>query len=69
MCPDLREMAYYSVSAGGSGRFSNQETAMGRLLTMDKQQFVTEMQAEVARTLEQVAKVVNNAFGRWKCRQ
>ena len=34
---------------------------MDRLLTMDKQQFVTEMQAEVARTLERVAEAVNNA--------
>ncbi|MFI5379002.1 MAG: hypothetical protein ACHRHE_06885, partial [Tepidisphaerales bacterium] len=34
---------------------------MDRLLTMDKQRFVAEMQAEVARTLEQVAEAVNNA--------
>ena len=34
---------------------------MDRLLTMDQQQFVTEMQTEVARTLAQVAEAVNNA--------
>jgi hypothetical protein len=34
---------------------------MDRLLTMDSQRFVSEMQAEVARTLEQVAEAVNNA--------
>jgi len=34
---------------------------MERLLTMDKEQFITEVQAEVRRTLEQVADAVNNA--------
>jgi hypothetical protein len=34
---------------------------MERLLTMDKEQFITRMQAEVRRTLEQVAEAVNNA--------
>jgi hypothetical protein len=34
---------------------------MDRLLTMDTQRFVTEMQAEVARTLAQVAEAVNQA--------
>jgi len=34
---------------------------MDRLLTMDQEQFITRMQAEVRRALEQVAAAVNNA--------
>jgi hypothetical protein len=34
---------------------------MERLLTMDKEQFITEMQAEVRRLLGEVADAVNNA--------
>ena len=34
---------------------------MDRLLTMDKEQFVSQIQAEVRRILEQVADAVNNA--------
>lgn len=34
---------------------------MDRLLTMDKQAFVSQMQAEVRRVMEQVADAVNNA--------
>jgi len=34
---------------------------MERLLTMDKQQFISQMQAEVRRVMEQVADAVNNA--------
>jgi len=34
---------------------------MDRLLTMDKEQFVTQMQAEVRRVLEGVADAVNEA--------
>jgi hypothetical protein len=42
-----------------SGFFT--EDAMERLLTMDKQQFVERMQAEIRQTMEQVADAVNNA--------
>ena len=35
--------------------------AMDRLLTMDAEQFISRMQAEVRRTLEQVAAAVNDA--------
>jgi hypothetical protein len=41
--------------------FSPQETAMDRLLTMDRERFIAEMQAEVTRILGQVADAVNNA--------
>ena len=34
---------------------------MDRLLTMDKEQYIAEMQAEVRRVLGQVADAVNNA--------
>jgi hypothetical protein len=34
---------------------------MDRLLTMDKEKYIAEMQAEVRRVLEQVADAVNNA--------
>ena len=34
---------------------------MDRLLTMDKEQFVARMQAEVRQTLEQIADAVNDA--------
>jgi hypothetical protein len=34
---------------------------MDRLLTMDKEQYIAEMQAEVRRVLEQVADAVNSA--------
>jgi hypothetical protein len=37
------------------------EVAMDRLLTMDQEQFIARMQAEVRRTLEQVAAAVNEA--------
>jgi len=39
----------------------NQERAMERLLSMDKEQFIVEMQADVRRILSQVADAVNNA--------
>jgi hypothetical protein len=38
-----------------------QETAMDRLLTMDKQEYVSRMQAECRRIMEQVADAVNAA--------
>jgi hypothetical protein len=38
-----------------------QEAAMDRLLRMDKEQFLTAMQADVRRLLGQVADAVNNA--------
>jgi hypothetical protein len=38
-----------------------QETAMDRLLTMDKQEYVSRMQAECRRIMEQIADAVNVA--------
>jgi hypothetical protein len=38
-----------------------QETAMDRLLTMDKQEYVSRMQTECRRIMEQVAEAVNAA--------
>jgi hypothetical protein len=38
-----------------------QETAMDRLLTMDKQEYVSRMQAECRQIMEQVADAVNAA--------
>jgi hypothetical protein len=40
---------------------SAQEKAMERLLTMDGQEFVSRMQGECRRIMEQVAAAVNNA--------
>src|SRR5262249_11037720 len=42
--------------AGETRRF-----AMDRLLTMDQEQFIARMQAEVGQTLEQIAAAVNDA--------
>jgi hypothetical protein len=38
-----------------------QETAMDRLLTMDKQEYVSRMQAECRQVMEQIAEAVNAA--------
>jgi hypothetical protein len=44
-----------------AGRVDEQEKAMERLLTMDKQEYVSRMQAECRRIMEQVADAVNKA--------
>lgn len=46
--------------AGGTGPFYKGH-AMERLLTMDKEQFISQMQSDVRRILGEVADAVNNA--------
>jgi len=62
-CPDFRwsdKILYYLVFAGLEARLF-QETAMERLLTMDKQEYVSRMQAECRRIMERIADEVNAA--------
>jgi hypothetical protein len=56
---DGKILYYFGLPGWMSGFF--QETAMDRLLTMDKQEYVSRMQLECRRIMEEIADAVNTA--------
>jgi hypothetical protein len=57
VCPKIRAEGIMGVFRQAAGK----EYAMDRLLTMDKEQFITQMLEEARRTFGQVADAVNGA--------